>query len=419
MREVGGLEQDLTIDSDGAFSFNGLRYECQAVQNDLADVNTADLIDFNTVRHEILPEQRQPTIRRRTQECLLRLLTIIFVDDEVFRRFVKEGKETPQRLNIDAGETGGNANIWQMIHKNFIDDDYPIAEFFVDSDIYRDVHGNLPDITTCRSKWASPTDLYKWYKRVHADLVKIKDNCSTSGKHGFSLTGVFDVDDEQYQDFMNNFAHGQRAICYLGALAIHRGTDSFDWFSRNMPDNVAIVDGMAADYDDREREARERASSGKKSRVGSSTKGPPHSILVDNTDDGMFQETPIDRLAAALRTPDSPEKREYYKARTKQIMLKNEEDRETRDLRILGNQAEESRKAFEGIVSGLKDVSAAKELSTALAPGVQVELEWAESNLKSLLSSLNKSMSEANSQKRSSDFDKAMSQNGDDESYSS
>jgi hypothetical protein len=32
-------------------------------------------------------------------------------------------------------------------------------------------------------------------------MVKIKDNCDRSGKHGFSLTGVFDVNDEQYQDY--------------------------------------------------------------------------------------------------------------------------------------------------------------------------------------------------------------------------
>jgi hypothetical protein len=51
-------------------------------------------------------------------------------------------------------------------------------------------------------------------------MVKIKGNCSTSGKHGFSLTGVFD---EQCQDFVHNFGHGQKPVCYLGALAIHRG----------------------------------------------------------------------------------------------------------------------------------------------------------------------------------------------------
>jgi hypothetical protein len=92
---------------------------------------------------------------------------------------------------MDAGETRGNANIWQMIHKNFIDDDFPIADFFVHDYIYCDANGNLPDIKTCKSKWASPTDLYKWYKQVHADMVKIKDNCDRSGKHdGFSLKGV-------------------------------------------------------------------------------------------------------------------------------------------------------------------------------------------------------------------------------------
>lgn len=99
------------------------------------------------------------------------------------------------------------------------------TEFIVDDDIYRDGNGNLLNIKTCRSKWASPTDVNKWNKQVNADMVKIKDNCDRSGKHGFSLKGVFDVNDEHYQDFVQNFAQGQKAICYLGALAMYCGTE--------------------------------------------------------------------------------------------------------------------------------------------------------------------------------------------------
>jgi hypothetical protein len=414
MRKVGGLQQHLTVDSEGAFLYHGLRYDLNAVEKELEEVNVADLIGFDSVGDQIRQEP-QP-IHRRTQECLLRLLTIIFLDDEVFRRFIVEGKENPPRWNIDARQTGGNANIWQTIHKNFIDDDFPIAEFFVDSDIYWDVNGNLPNIKTCKSKWASPIDLYKWYKQVHADMVKVKDNCSTSGKHGFSLTGVFDVDDDQYQDFVHNFAHGQKAVCYLGALAMHRGTASFDWFSRNLPENVAFVDGM--DASDKNDEPPERLSSGKKSRAGSS-RGPPQSILaVDNDDEGSFRETTLDRLAAAFHHgADSPEKCNYYRARTLQIDLKNEEEEETRGLRILGRQAHESRKAMQGIVSGLKDISAAKALSNIAAP-VKQKLNLAESNLENLLDTLNQRMLEDanNTRKRSRDWDNSRSQNGDEES---
>ena len=49
MREVGGVEQDLNIDSDGAFSYNGIRYDFVAVQNELAEVNTADFVGFDKV----------------------------------------------------------------------------------------------------------------------------------------------------------------------------------------------------------------------------------------------------------------------------------------------------------------------------------------------------------------------------------
>jgi hypothetical protein len=121
MRQAGGVEQVLNIDSDGAFSYNGNRYDFEAVQNELAEVNTADFVGFNTASHSN-PEQQ---LRRRTPECLLRLLTIIFLDDQVFQRFIIEGKESPLRMDLDRGDTGGNASIWKVIHKNFVDDNFP------------------------------------------------------------------------------------------------------------------------------------------------------------------------------------------------------------------------------------------------------------------------------------------------------
>jgi hypothetical protein len=60
------------------------------------------------------------------------------------------------------------------------------------------------------------------------------------------------------------------------------------------------------------------------------------------------------------------------------------------------------------IVGGLKDVSAAKELSN-LAPSVQEKLNSVESNFETLLASLNTSMSDANSRKRSRDQEQSMS----------
>jgi hypothetical protein len=312
-----------------------------------------------------------------------------------------------------------------MIHKNFVDDDFPIADFFVDDDIYRDANGNLPDIKTCKSKWASPTDLYKWYKQAHADMVKIKDNCDRSGKHGFSLTGVFDVNDEQYQDFVQNFARGQKTICYLGALAMYRGTESFDWFTKTMPDNVPVVDGFEVDANNDQEQEEAGApcvSSGKKSRAGSS-RGPPDSIVITENDDA------VDRLAAALHhRGESPERRKYYEARAKQIEvttkhieLKNEEYSKTRDIRIMGSQAEETQKAvasMASIMSSLKDVSASKGELSNLCPGVKDELNSVESNIQKLLASLNQTMSRAaNPRKRSRE---SMRQNGDnDESWES
>ena len=305
---------------------------------------------------------------------------------------------------MDAGETGSNANVWKAIHQKFIDNDSPIADFFVADDLYRDANGNLPDIKTCKSPWASPTDLYKWYKQVHADMVKIVDNCDRSGKHGFSLNGAFDVDDEQYQDFVQNFARGQKAICYLGALAKYRGTSCFDWFTKTMPNNVPVVDGMEAHTNDEEQEeAGGHASSGKKSRADSASKGPPHTIdLNGHGDDGFGEQTTLDRIVAAVQGKlDSPQRSRYYDARAKQIEIKNSEEEEMKDLRILGSQAEESRKAVVGIVAGLKDISAARELSN-LTPEVKRHLTFVESEFHNLLASLHESMSHASSSRKRS-----------------
>lgn len=176
-----------------------------------------------------------------------------------------------------------------------------------------------------------------------------------------------------------------------------------------MPDNVAIVDGMEADGNDQEqKKAAACASFGKKSRVVS-RRGQSQSI-VSNDNDDCFGETAIDRLAAALNSAgESHERNQYYKARARQIQLqneetelKNEEDREAREFRILGTLVEESRKAMGGIVSALMDVSAAKELSH-LSPGVQEQLNSFESNFKYIFAPLNDRLSQARSRKRSWD----------------
>lgn len=73
MVDAGGVESKLLIDSDGAFSYNGLRYEMKGVQKELAELNKADLLGFHGVRSSgggVPPQQSQPSIRRRSQDCL-------------------------------------------------------------------------------------------------------------------------------------------------------------------------------------------------------------------------------------------------------------------------------------------------------------------------------------------------------------
>ena len=104
-------------------------------------------------------------------------------------------------------------------------------------------------------------------------------------------------------------------------------------------------------------------------------------------------------MAAVQSKLDSLQRSQYYDAHAKQIEIKNSEEEETKDLQILGSQAEESQKAMVGIVAGLKDISAARELSN-LTPEVQKHLNFVESDFCKLLASLHESMSHANSSQK-------------------
>jgi hypothetical protein len=400
---AGDVEAKITVDTDRAFCYNGLRYGLEEVKNEMKEVNTADFISFISAG--------TCGVRRRNPECVMRLLTIIFLNDVVFHRFINEGKESAQRQDLDRGETGSNSSIWKLIHRHFIDDDFPIADFFVDSDIYRDANNNLPNIKTCKSKWAEPADLRRWYKEVHAEMVKHKANCDKSGTHGFTLEGSFDVNSEQYQNFVHNFAHGQKLVCYLAALAMLRGTDSFDWFSRQMPDDVQGVDGLeeSGTLD----QSKEHGSSSKKSRAGSTSRGMPETINIDDDDDDD-RESAIDRLAAALQPRggvESPARKQLISAKAALVNEKVLEARrksrvkeDTDRIKTIETQVKKAKLAVDSIMDGLDKLGTIRETSR-FTPRVQEKFNSLELTFENMISSVDESMKEVASRKRTRDYD--------------
>jgi hypothetical protein len=177
MRQAGDIEANLNVDSDRTFCFNGLRYGLQEVIDEMLHVNLADFVGFFVIGREL------EAIRRGTPECILRLLTIIFLDDAVFEQFINEGKESVQRGDLDQGATSSKSNIWKLIHTHFLNNDFLVAAFFLDNNMYRDSDGNLPDITLCKSQ-------LKVYSGGHIRLLitalqqfcSSHINCKTSNK---------------------------------------------------------------------------------------------------------------------------------------------------------------------------------------------------------------------------------------------
>lgn len=410
------IQEKVQIDSEGAFSYNSLRYNCMDVKVQMAKVPESEFTNFSSLGVDAEPG------RRRSPDCILRLLTIIFLDDVVFERFIKEGKRSAQRSELDRGATGGDADIWRLIHQNFIDDDFAIADFFLDSDIYRDATGNLPDITKCHSKWATSADLRKWYNLVHTETMRIKKKFDRSGQHEFSFEGNFDANNDGYNEFVYNFAMRQRPVCYLAALAAHRGTDSTsDWFTQELPFDVPFVDGMGASDDNDDRVSVLGTSSQKNhSRTSRGGHGSSLGSLGDDHYSTQMSSA-IDRLAMAIegsvgnRASESPLHARLLKAQARKLEIENASQSQitkavARKLELeikqkeiemenleLGKKdslanicsfAERTQKAMVGLSLALGGISEAKKVSAQLDTETNETIQEAEKSVRDMFKTI-------------------------------
>jgi hypothetical protein len=48
--------------------------------------------------------------------------------------------------------------LWEAVHRLFVNDSADIGAFFVDSERFHNSRGELPDISVCKSKWATASD---------------------------------------------------------------------------------------------------------------------------------------------------------------------------------------------------------------------------------------------------------------------
>jgi hypothetical protein len=123
----------------------------------------------------------------------------------------------------------------------------------------------------------------------------------TSGSHEFDSQ-------EGLEEFITNFAHGNRDCCFLAVLANWRGDDALEWFSADLPKDVEIVDGF--DESPMQIDAMSEYSMKDDSKY---------------TRDGEASE--YDRLINALsRGPsESPEKKAYFQQKTNLLRVEEKE----------------------------------------------------------------------------------------------
>jgi hypothetical protein len=195
------------------------------------------------------------------------------------------------------------------VYRAYINDEFnmpaiPVQHrFFVDPST-----GEVYDISTCKSKWVSPAILRKWYTSAHNSLQMYRLKYDKSGQHDFNT-------DEGLEDFVVNFAQGNKDACYLAVLANFRGDEALEHFSAELPEDIEIVDGFT--LDDNEGET-----------MSVYTKDDGDSVGTKNSRSTAGGETDMDRLIKALAggASESPSKKELTEAR-KSLLKQDEANR--------------------------------------------------------------------------------------------
>lgn len=179
----------------------------------------------------------------------------------------------------------------------------------------------IPDISICRSKWATATDLANWFIEAHKLVVAYKEKYDKSGIHDFDYGESFDPTNSQaFEQFCNDFVNGQKSVMYLAALMYHRGQETLDFFSSDMPPSTIAINGMEPEEDNDDRQS-----------LGTrGTNGGREDFGGNEDDDSSL----VGRLTRAIQggNDSSPKKEEYFKARTEQIKEETERQRQRSGL---------------------------------------------------------------------------------------
>ena len=260
----------------------------------------ADLIDQALSKIDTSPWDKQKigqeiqVQQRRTSSCVLRLFTLLIVDDVFFDRLLSESAGGPvNRGDLDISAVGDNSNFWVDVCSAFKDDARempPIPthnKFFIDETSHE-----LYDISSCCSKWVTPGKLRKWYNTAHNALVMYRTKYDRSGHHEFNS-------EEGLTEFVTSFCHGNRDCCFLAVLANWRGDSALEWFCGELPQNVEVVDGFDIPpvVDVQQPSISGSSFASKRARADDET------------------ESQISELITSMKrgSNESPEKKEYYK----------------------------------------------------------------------------------------------------------
>jgi len=286
---------------------------------------------------------------RRTKGDVLRLFVLLFVVDSFYDRLLNESKAAPLREELDRHATGGESDFWVDVCAAYNNDDFPMPSIPINHSVYMDSDGNALDISKCTYPMATSDLLKKWYNTTHNVLVTYKNNQDKSGQHDFSMEGL--------EEFVRKFSFGQKDVEYLALLACWRGDDALEWFSGKLPSHITTVDGFG--------DSRETCSV-TTTIASSKTKDPSE----------------IDRLIAAMTSRpssgDSPQKRQWYKAKTSQIKSSKKAKARAHDLAFARNLFDASQSVVGKRQKKMK--AAAGKIFDRLLLEVDLEIDNADSS---------------------------------------
>jgi hypothetical protein len=131
----------------------------------------------------------------------------------------------------------------------------------------------------------------------------------------YDRSGHHEFDSEEgLTEFVTSFCHGNRDCCFLAVLANWRGDSALEWFSGELPQNVEVVDGFDVPpvVDLAQPSVSGSSFASKRKRNDEASKRNRD----DDETDSQISEI-INSLKRSSTSNESPEKKEYYKQKTR------------------------------------------------------------------------------------------------------